>query len=165
MLSFLFNAPRQYPKIYANHYDRLGQFYNGRENWLRSIDGVPRPSVYLFSVHWLHLEVYNGGFWQFFFNSTGVMAPEAKQGFAAIGMKAVAEVVSQAMERVANPYPFDRSERQQRVGNPDERLDFDDLNKVFWDLADTESFFRRLPKFVPFADAYAIRNEDNVSAS
>jgi hypothetical protein len=155
MLHFLFNAPRHYPKAFAKHYDQLAQFYDGRENWLKSIAGVPRSSVRLFSLHWLHLEVYNGGFWQFFFNSAGVMAPEAREGFSAIGMPDVAEIISKAMDRVASPYPFERSERQLVVGFPEERKDFRDLDKAFWDLADTEKVFRRIPKFVPFADAYA----------
>jgi hypothetical protein len=34
-------------------------------------------------------------------------------------------------------------------------VDFLDLDSAFYDLADTEKFFRKLPKFVPLADRYA----------
>jgi len=155
MLHRLLNAPRAYPAFYAPHYDRLVAFYDGRDHWLRSIEGVPAGAVHLFALHWLHLEVHNGGFWQYFFNSTGVMAPEARDGFSIIGMPAVAAIVTRAMDRVAPTYPFDRDLRQQRVGPPEARLDFLDLDAEFYDLADTDTFFRKLPKFVPHADSYA----------
>jgi Domain of unknown function (DUF4375) len=150
-----FNAPRAYPSFYAPYYDQLSEFYDGRERWLESIKDVPQGAVHLFCVHWLHLEVHNGGFWQYFFNSTGVTAPEARDGFSAIGMPEVASVVTQVMDRLGSPYPFDRDARQLRVGSPDTRMDFDELETAFYDLADTERFFRKLPKFVPFADNYA----------
>jgi Domain of unknown function (DUF4375) len=155
LLHRLFNAPRSYPEFYAPHYDQLIQFYDGREHWLDSIKDVPQGAIHLFCVHWLHLEVYNGGFWQYFFNSTGVTAPEARDSFSAIGMPEVASVVSQAIDRLGLPYPFDRDVRQLRVGSPDARMDFDELETTFYDLADTAKFFRKLPKFVPFADNYA----------
>ncbi|WP_369973953.1 DUF4375 domain-containing protein [Polaromonas sp. SP1] len=34
------------------------------------------PSRHLFAVHWCQSEICNGGFMQFFANSTGVLAPE-----------------------------------------------------------------------------------------
>ena len=72
----LFNAPRAYPAFYEPYCDSFN-FYDGREAWLQSIVNIPPKAIHLFSVHWLHLEVYNGGFWQYFFNSTGTTAPEA----------------------------------------------------------------------------------------
>ena len=154
MLHNLFNAPRKYPAVYMPYYEQFN-FYEGREVWLASIAGVPEKAVHLFAVHWLHLEVYNGGFWQYFFNSTGTSAPEARAGFAAIGMENVAAIVDQAMARLGTPYPFDKPARERIVGPPDDRMDFTDLDDAFYDLADTEQFFRKRPKFVAFADAYA----------
>jgi hypothetical protein len=150
----IFHAPRAYPAIYAPFYDRFN-FYEGREVWLNSIAGIPEKAVHLFSLHWLHLEVYNGGFWQYFFNSTSTSAPEACAGFRAIGMGDVATVVKDAMSKVGTPFPFDKSAREVIVGGPRDRMDFNAEDSAFYDLADTERFFRRLPRFVPFADAYA----------
>jgi hypothetical protein len=111
--------------------------------------------VYLYCVHWAHLEIYNGGFWQYFFNSTGVTAPETRDGFEAIGMPNVAKHFQDAMDRVGTPYPFDRETRQKIVGDPDKRMDFDAEDDLFYELADTPKIFRRVPRFVPFAEAYA----------
>ena len=150
----LFDGPREYPAYYQEYYDRF-DFYNGRTAWLHSIRDIPEKAVHLFALHWLHLEVYNGGFWQYFFNSTGTSMPEAVAGFQAIGMPSVAEVIERAAARLGNPFPFDIEERRRIVGMPDNRMDFESFDSRFYDLADTEKVFRRVPRFVPYADAYA----------
>ncbi|MEM8576185.1 MAG: DUF4375 domain-containing protein [Pseudomonadota bacterium] len=150
----LFNAPRAYPEFYAPYNEEFN-FYEGREVWLASIENIPEKAVNLFAVHWLHLEVHNGGFWQYFFNSTGTSAPEAERGFRAIGMSNVGDIVAQAIAKVGDPFPGNKHTRRKIVGDPDNRMDFDDLEMQFYELADTEQFFRKLPKFVPYADRYA----------
>ena len=92
----IFNAPRDYPAYYEAYYDDF-DFYNGHAAWLASIASIPKPAVHLFSLHWLHLEVHNGGFSQYFWNSTGTSALEARDGFAAIGMPEVADVVEKVL--------------------------------------------------------------------
>jgi len=154
----IFNAPRAYPSYYQPHYEKFN-FYDGRDAWLNSISDIPPKAIHLFCVHWLHLEVYNGGFWQYFFNSTGTSAPEAVEGFAAIGMPEVSTVVEEAISMLGSPFPGEKVAREGIVGPPDDRMDFGDLDDAFYALADTEKFFRRLPKFVPFADAYAASPE------
>ncbi|SLN18937.1 hypothetical protein ROA7450_00595 [Roseovarius albus] len=153
----IFNAPREYPSVYLPYYDQFN-FYDGRDVWLKSISGIPQKAVHLFCIHWLHLEVYNGGFWQYFYNSTGVSASEARDGFLAIGMREVASIVESAMAELGEPFPFDKRARESIVGPPDDRIDFGELDDAFYALADTDQFFRKLPKFVPYADAYAKSN-------
>jgi hypothetical protein len=150
----LFNAPRTYPKFYAPYYDMFN-FYDGREEWLNSISQIPEKAVNLFTIHWLHLEVYNGGFWQYFFNSTGTSAPEAIRGFEAIGMTEVSSLVAAAVDELGCPFPGTVEARRAIVGQPDQRMDFCHFDRTFDDLADTPQFFRKLPKFVPFAERYA----------
>lgn len=48
---------------------------------------VPRSVGLLYAAHFCQSEVCNGGFTQFFWNSTGVLGPEAVEGFRAIGRK------------------------------------------------------------------------------
>ncbi|MEL6877061.1 MAG: DUF4375 domain-containing protein [Pseudomonadota bacterium] len=151
----LFNAPRSYPKVFEPYWDTFN-FYDGREAWLKSIETIPEKAVNLFAVHWLHAEVINGGFGQYFFNSTGTSAPEAVQGFRAIGMPAVANLIEEAMRVLGEPYPSGTTdERRDRLEVVDDESDFDSFDSRFYELADTEQFFRKLPKFVPFADRYA----------
>ena len=151
----IFHAPRQYPEVYARYYDQFN-FYEGRDVWLQSIADIPAKSVHLFCVHWLHLEVYNGGFSQYFYNSTSTSAPEARDGFRAIGMEDVAAIVDDAMLMLGTPFPFEKAEREALVGYTDDLLDFGKLDSAFYELADTDKIFRRKPRFVDFADAYAL---------
>ena len=153
----IFHGPRKYPEHYAPYYERFN-FYEGREVWLQSIEDIPTKAVNLFSVHWLHHEIYNGGFWQYFYNSTCVSFPEAQTGFQAIGMPEVASLIGKAAALVGDPFPFDTDERRLIVGEPSDRMDFGELTDRFYELADTDKVFRRQPKFVQFADAYAMSN-------
>ncbi|AWW74264.1 hypothetical protein CD351_07460 [Erythrobacter sp. KY5] len=151
----IFNAPREYPKVFEPYWDDFN-FYDGRAAWLKSIEKIPDKAVNLFAVHCLHAEVHNGGFGQYFFNSTGTSAPEAVRGFGAIGMSEVASLIEDAMAVLGSPYPCDTTDaRRDRLETLDEDFDFGDFDDRFYELADTEQFFRKLPKFVPFADRYA----------
>lgn len=51
----------------------------------------------LFSLDWCQKEVRNGGFAQFFENSTGMLAPEALQGFKMIGATSYAKLLEEAI--------------------------------------------------------------------
>lgn len=154
---YLFNAPRQYPAVYQHYYEEF-DFYNGRDKWLESIKGIPIQATHLFALHWLHLEVHNGGFWQYFYNSTCHSMPEAIAGYDAIGMSEVAETIRSASAELGDPFPFETEERRKLVGEPvgGSRMDFNEYENQFYELADTNRLiFRKKPKFVPFADAYA----------
>ena len=120
--------------------------YNGPEIFLRQFAEVPEHAGHLFAAHWCVSEVCNGGFHQFFANSTGVLAPEAVEGFKAVGLPETAAVVAQAMARLPAPYPRDRDIRQDALDalDPEEEEDdwespFDDLDTKFFNLYDTEN--------------------------
>lgn len=150
----IFNSPRKYPIFYEVYSDKFN-FYDGREKWLDSIADLPTKAVHLYSIHWCHLEIYNGGFWQYFYNSTSTSMPEAIEGFKAIGMQNVADIVDKASHKIDRPFPFDKEIRENIVGDVNNPMDFDEFDNQFYELADTDKFFRKLPKFVPFADRYA----------
>jgi len=89
------------------------------ESWDESDDGylsklrsLPAGIASLYSVHWCDSEVCNGGFHQFFWNTTGIVAPEALEGFRAIGAQELAEIVAEAMARLGRIYSRDRRDRQ-----------------------------------------------------
>jgi hypothetical protein len=98
--------------------------------------------------------VCNGGFHQFFANSTGVLAPEALAGFRAIGLEEEAAALAEAMEQLGTPYPREREERWDRVRNvkrgSSEGRPFSSLDERFYDCLDREE-----DRWVQAADAYA----------
>jgi hypothetical protein len=125
------------------HWDRLNDAKTETETWTRAVGTGPADVIYLFSVHWCFAEVGNGGLLQFFSNNTGIMAPEAVDGFRAIGMPEAADLLNQAMALLGGSYPRDWEERHAALYKvmPEEDLEdvepedlFEDLEDRFWDL-------------------------------
>ena len=111
-----------------------------------------RPEVgHLYAAYWCHEEVCNGGLFQFFHNPTGLMAPEALEGFRAIGAAVWADVLAEAMTFFGTPYPRDWEKRIALMPSWEDRaggqLLFDSLDKKFFSWDDWEEV----------ADAYAQR--------
>ena len=80
--------------------------------FLEWFHGLTIPQQILFPTEWLCIEVYNGGFHQYFSNSTGLHAPEAVLGFRALGLDDIAEIVEKAMAVFGSDYPRDRDARE-----------------------------------------------------
>jgi Domain of unknown function (DUF4375) len=133
-------------------------------SFFASIADVPRPVLLLYAAHFCLSEVHNGGFLQFFKNSTGLITPEAIEGFDAIGMQMLASVVRAAADPLGVPYPRERDSRWDALlvasGRSEEQLKdifekaknlylafvkatetlpLDQLSRQAWVLAETES--------------------------
>lgn len=105
----------------------------------------------LFAAYWCQTEVCNGGFDQFFYNSTGVLAPEAIEAFREIGMPKIAALSEQAVSILGPSYPRDRDERRQAMARRDDAPDpFELLDNMFSDLIIAEN-----EGFEAAADTYA----------
>jgi hypothetical protein len=71
-----------------------------------------RPEVgNLYAAHWCQSEVCNGGFRQFFSNTTGILAPEALKAFEAIGLTEWTSILGEATGCFGRRYPRERDER------------------------------------------------------
>ena len=129
--------------------------YDGPEVFLAQSRAVPRQLRHLFACHWCQSEVCNGGFHQFFSNPTGVLAPEACVGYAAIGMPGCAKVIREAMGFFGLPYPRDRNKRHEMLrASPGEDREkhhpFTAMDTRFYDLINSEG-----GGFFHAADVYA----------
>jgi len=85
--------------------------YDGPEKLAESVATVPRYAVLLYAAHMCQSEVCNGGFLQLFWNSTGVIVPEAIEAYKTIGMPEVASLVEQAAQYLGTLFPLDRDDR------------------------------------------------------
>jgi hypothetical protein len=128
--------------------------YNGPTVFLDAFRQVPEPARHHFAVWWCDSEVCNGGFHQFFYNSTGVLAPEALEGFRAIGLAECAKLVEAAINKFGSKYPRDREERHsalQAIELPGrERMQWDpfyDLDERYYAAKEVERFDERLDEF------------------
>jgi hypothetical protein len=103
-----------------------------------------RPEFgHLFAAVWCSSEIENGGFHQFFYNSTGILAPEAVDGFGAIGLKGCARPLCRAMRFFGESYPRDRARRLKRLPkrSGESRKEWDpffDLDEAFYTAFDEE---------------------------
>ena len=86
--------------------------YDGPTIFLEHYRKVPIKVGLLFAAHWCQSEVCNGGFHQFFSNSTGVLGPEALDAFQAMGLKEWAALLEEAMRFFGSPYPREREKRR-----------------------------------------------------
>ena len=90
---------------------------DGPDEFLRQFHAV-RPEVgHLYAAHWCQSEVCNGGLDQFFDNTTGILAPEALDGFRAIGLAEWANILAEAMLFFGSPYPRERVNRQKLLAS------------------------------------------------
>lgn len=118
--------------------------YDGPDVFLDQLGKVPPHLATLLCGHWCQSEVYNGGFHQFFHNSTGVLAPEAVDAYRAIGMPELGGVVARAMSVFGPEYPRQREVRQKFLDgrSPDSEAwddDFGALESEFFRLLQEES--------------------------
>jgi hypothetical protein len=119
----------------------LNQTWDDPEKFVRKFRRVRSEVGHLYAAHWCQSEVCNGGFHQFFSNTTGLLAPEALEGFRAIGMTEWADILAEAMKHFGTPYPRDRDDRDEflpmRRRRPHEEWDpFHQLDKRFYESTD-----------------------------
>ena len=124
------------------------EIYEGPDVFLRTFTQAPREARLLFAAHFCQSEVSTGGFHQLFSNSAGVLAPEAVEGFSAIGQTEIADVISHAMAVLGSSYPRDRKTRQAELPLDTDR--FKTFDEKFLALIDTEN-----GGFTVAADNYA----------
>jgi hypothetical protein len=71
-------------------------FENGEQYTLEKISKLTKGQQAVFSTWWIEAEVNNGGFNQFYFNSSGQFAEMAKIGFKTIGAEKFSDLTKRA---------------------------------------------------------------------
>ena len=130
--------------------------YDGEKVFLRDFEAAEPIGRTLFVAHWCQTAVRNGGFHQFFSNSTGVLATEAVDSFREIGMPKVSALVNAAVGWFSKPCARARTTRQRALANhrkehPTDLSPFERLDEEFFRLIDSEN-----GGFVHAADLYAL---------
>jgi Domain of unknown function (DUF4375) len=112
------------------HLFEVVKIYDDVPTFLESIEGVPHPLLVLYAAHFCLSEVHNGGFLQLFWNSTGVLLPEAVDGYKALGMPKLAGTFSSAATCLGSSYPRNREDRWDALLQASERTE-DELTAIF----------------------------------
>lgn len=130
--------------------------YGDPDGFLSGFKVVPAAVGHLLAVWWCNSEVCNGGFHQFFSNSTGILAPEALAGYRSIGLLRCSELVETAIRMFDSDFPRDRNSRCSRLseleGTGDSRKEWD----PFYPLDDKYYAAKRMENLFAMMDRYAI---------
>ncbi len=110
----------------------VGDIYGSVNDYEESLAQFSTPQRYLFAMHWYMSEVNNGGHDQFYFNSTGIVWPDALSGFEAIGLDEAVNIIQETIARLGNQPSRDRYERQDQLDRSS--ADFTDLDDRFYEL-------------------------------
>ena len=141
-----FSAGDKYWQMIEPFWESIS-IYDDPETFLNQFRKVQSSVGHLFAAHWLYSEVCNGGFHQFFSNSTGVLAPEAAEGFRAIGLDDCAAVIEEAIQFFGRNYPREQEERNEILdgieGNEEEEWNpFFKLDARFYKLVEGDRFLK-----------------------
>ena len=127
------------------------KFQDGEQYTLDKISKLTNGQQAVFSTWWLEAEVNNGGFNQFYFNSSGQFAEMAENGFMTIG----AQKFSQLTKRANKIY----SENKERLAEFDDGTmesfsesykdnPLNDLDTEFYNLYDSEKIGELRIKYI-----------------
>jgi hypothetical protein len=125
--------------------------YENPEVFGKQFADAPVRARTLLAAHWCQSEVCNGGFHQFFWNPTGILAPEAADSFRAIGMPQTACLIDLGMKWFGEPYPRQRKDRRHKLDDVPGTRQFRPLDDEFFEYWKVEN-----GGFLAAANAYAL---------
>jgi hypothetical protein len=90
--------------------------------------------------------VFNGGFYQFYTNSTGIVWEDAMNGFELIGISEAQKIIKESSERF-NPKPsFDREKRENYLDITD--IEFEDLDDRIYSLDEKINLIEKIADYI-----------------
>lgn len=104
----------------------------------------------------LEMEVNNGGFAQFFFNSSGMFANELVASFEKIGAKKTAEICKKAISIYGDEVPTDRDKREE-ILTPDDEAEEERIEAVLNECDD--AFFKYEDDLVELSYQFILNNK------
>jgi len=112
----------------------LNELWEDENAFVAQYRRVPAHVGHLYAGHWCQSEVCNGGFHQFFYNTTGLLAPEAVAAFSSVGLQRMADILQRAMDCFGAEYPRSREERNHILStSPAIKDKLGELDNAFFD--------------------------------
>jgi hypothetical protein len=109
-----------------------GNMSGSVEDYERCLGPFSREQRLMSAVLSYQSEVENGGHDQFFFNSTGIVYPDAVAGLRELNLTEGAEILTEVGRRMGGAPARDWNERQRQLDKVHPK--FDDLDTRFYDL-------------------------------
>ncbi len=115
--------------------NEMGYYLSEKCNFGDNAERLSDAERTIYIVYTLEGEVNNGGFAQYFYNSSGDLGYELEAAFQKIGASETATICEKATAVFGTAYPQDRSERQD-IMMSDDNVHFGDI----WSECDSEFF-------------------------
>ncbi len=110
-------------------------FYQDPDTLARTLEGTTPGQRAVYACTWYRSEVDNGGHSQFFYNSTGAIWPEAREGFRLLGAAEHGKILEGALSIFgASPPSRVRSTRIAQLERITGDSPFDSLDTAFYQL-------------------------------
>lgn len=103
--------------------DCAGDWYDEADRGEAPLNSLPEPQRDLAQLHLFMMEVMNGGVHQFFFNSTGAMAPDIAQTLRNMSLPDHADTMMRGIKHFPAPYPRATEQRRRIMASFDEARD------------------------------------------
>jgi Domain of unknown function (DUF4375) len=122
--------------LYPSHL-RGNRVRGGREVgfWAMDYDALPEPKRVFRAIWELEAQVNNGGFHQYFWNTSAWTVPGISDALRAIGATATAAIVNDAIAAVGRNVPWqdDEARREKLAASPDTvRQELEGLDQAFF---------------------------------
>ncbi len=124
------NGTDYFPVIEPVYYSV--SIYDGPKQYERDLARFSKEQRYVLAVHWYLSEVMNGGHDQFYYNDTGLVWQDARDGFIAMGIPEGAKIIETSAHRLGGKPSLIREERQKQLD--ESGAGFDDLDQALYDL-------------------------------
>ena len=89
--------------------------YGGEEKYNESLTPFSQEQRNVYALLWYVVEVENGGHYQFYFNSTGVVWKDALLGSKALEFDEATQIIEESAAQMGGEPSLDRSTRQEQL--------------------------------------------------
>lgn len=138
----------------------MSQYIAQKCNYGDNMENLNEKERVFYITQVLEMEVNNGGFPQFFFNSSGMFANELVASFEAIGAKKTSEICKKAISIYGNEVPMDREKREELLTSDDEEED--EKIEALLNECDDE-FFEYEDDLLELNYQFILKNKDSFS--
>lgn len=104
--------------------------YDGEKEYKDDLNRFNIEQQYVFAILWYNSEVCNGGHYQFYSNSTGIVWEEALLGFQAMNFQQACEIFNESVRRLKGKPDKDRTKRENQLDEIND--DLDDLDERYY---------------------------------
>jgi hypothetical protein len=117
---------------YVNKY-----VFDDPKKFNKALSRLPEGLQYCWLINDINYQILNGGFWQFFFNSSGERALETVEALRAVGAKEQAKILEKAIRIFAKKYGRPANSRERWYGETPNDAEIDALDSRFTELVES----------------------------